>query len=828
LAQYDVNLREYWRVLKKRKFVVILICISLGFFSTFFAILKAPRALYSTVCIIEIKKVPALEGLYTNTQSWSDSDDIETQMTVIKSYAVLQKVAEKMGLIPRGVSQGDRPLRNSDVVTIENLQAKVEVRRERYSSILYIKVTDSSPASAKQMADTIASAYRELHAEQQVKRSAEALKYIEAQLKDLRGKLRESEEEFNKFNKDNELVSIDFQSEKLLTRTQEIHAEIRKLAEEKREIQHLLQRLNAFISNPNSSDIDFYSAKANSRYQTISETFIALLLKRETLLKEYTSKHPEVIAISLGIAENAKKMALTLQQQIKGVDQTESELSEELESINTNTKKLLDKKLEYNRLKRKVELYTDMIALLERKNQEALIKRAERPEEVNIVKPPLLPKEPINPPHTAMNGALGVLIGLVFGLVVAFVVETFDTSLGAIEDVEQTLGTQVLGIIPETDIKGVQESLKERLADGVTPHARRQVVNLISHFLPQSMMAESFRALRTNIDFKDTEKRLRTILITSTSPQEGKTLVATNLALIMAQAEKKTLLIGSDLRKPSIGRIFGLKAAPGLTDILLGSCEWRDTITTVADLLIGEMTFEEVILTPRMDNLHLIPSGSIPANPAELIESAYLVRFIEEARNEYDNLIFDAPPILSAADPVILAKKVDGVLLVYRIGAVSRRLLRRACSQLEQVKSHPLGVIINGMRPEVSPDFEDYKHYRYYYACDVEEKEKGGKEKRDRGVPEISATGLLKKGIDRVRRLLARQKQSGVRMLLFLGAIGLLGAGIYWHNSGSSSSERKDRSRHKAAPVHKVPARPGSDVNQPIQKKPELPVPAQK
>jgi succinoglycan biosynthesis transport protein ExoP len=796
LAQYDINLREYWRILKKRKFVVILITIALGIFSTIFAILQAPRPLYTTVCIIEIKKAPAFESLYPQKQTWSDSDEIETQMTVIKSYAVFQKVAEKMGLIPRGVSQGDRQLRNSDILIIENLQAKVEVKRERYSSILHIKVTDSSPAAAKQLADTIASTYRDLHAEQQVKRTAEALKYIAEQLNDVRGKLRESEEEFNKFSKDNELVSIDFQGEKLLARIQEIHSEITKLTEEKREIQQLLQRVNDFIAHPTSSDIDFYSAKASSRYQSINETFVGLVLKRETLLKEYTSKHPEVIAISQEIAENASKMALTLQQQIKGIQQTESELKEELESINAKTKVLLDKKLEYNRLKRKVELYTDMIVLLERKNQEALIKRAERPEEVNIVKPALMPREPINPPHTATNGALGVVIGLVFGLLVAFVVETFDTSLGAIEDVEQTLGTQVLGVIPQVDPENVRESLKKLFPGGPKLHSQKEAVNLVSHFVPNSMMAENFRAIRTNIDFKDVEKRLKTLIITSSSPLEGKSLIATNLAIVMAQAGRKTLLIGSDLRKPTVAKIFGVESTPGLTEILLGNSHWRDTLRTVTDLVMGHMTLDEVTMTPGLDKLHFITSGSIPANPAEIVDSVRFVDFVEEAKREYDLIIFDTPPILSAADAVIIGTKVDGVLLVYRIGAVSRMLLRRAVNQVRQVKGNIMGVILNGMRAEVSPDFQDYKHYKYYHAYGQEGESRGDRKRKvfswldlisrsPKGIEEIQAypeTKALQK---------EQRKQSSIlRLSLVVAAVALLGAGFLYGNGAIDSTKR--------------------------------------
>jgi succinoglycan biosynthesis transport protein ExoP len=805
LVQYDINLREYWRILKKRKFTVALITVSLGFFTTFFAILRAPALLYKTNCIVEIQKAPVIEGAYEKTMSWADSDDIETQMTVIKSYEVFQKVAERIGLIRRGEVQGDKQLKSSVIRIIEDLQSKIEVTRQKYSSILEINVTDSSPAFAQRLANTVALTYREFHAEQQTKRANDALKYIEEQQKEVREKLREAEEDFNKYSKDNELISIDLQSEKLLARSQEIQSENRKLDDEKAEVEELLRRLNAFIANPSSPERDFYSAKANSRYQSANDTLVALLLKRDTFLKEYTSKHPEVVAISHEITETANKMALILQQQIKSIDSKRLDLSKEAESIENKTKVLLDKNLEYNRLKRKVGLYTDMIALLERKNQEAMIRRSEKPEVVNIVKPALLPTGPINPPYRAMDGAIGVLIGLIVGLVVAFIVETFDTSLGAIADVEQTLGTHVIGVIPQTDLGHIEDDLSEKFTSQPTPHARRRAVNLVCHYATKSMAAESFRALRANIDFKNGEKKLITMLITSASPQEGKTLVATNLALAMAQAGKKTLLIGSDLRKPSLGKIFGVESTPGLTDILLGNYHWHDTVRTIVDLALGDMSFEEIVTSPHLDNLHLITSGSIPDDPSEFIGSERLDNFIAEAKKEYEVILFDAPPILSAADAVIIGTKVDGVLLVYRLGTVPRGLLRRACSQLEQVKSHIVGVILNGMRPEVSPDFEDYKHYKYYHSYGEEGKPALHREKKPLfsfmtpvGKPSRGVRKILKPERTKAQQIEKQKHRGSLIMSLILVAAAFLGFGHLYRNGvidpfGISATEKPNK-----------------------------------
>ncbi|UCF56211.1 MAG: AAA family ATPase, partial [Deltaproteobacteria bacterium] len=422
-------------------------------------------------------------------------------------------------------------------------------------------------------------------------------------------------------------------------------------------------------------------------------------------------------------------MSILLQLQISGIEKKQIDLRKELEKVDKKTKDLMDKKLEFNRLKRRVESYNDMTALLERKNQEALIRQAEKPDEVTIVKPALLPTHPINPPKTVATGTMGVIIGLVLGIVIGLIVETFDTSLGAIEDVEETLGTQVLGIIPQADAKDIREGLKEKCPEGINESTEKQLVYLVSHFVPKSMMAESFRALRTNVQFKDAEKKIQTIGVASTSPEEGKTLVAINLALTMAQAGMKVLLVGSDLRKPAIDRVFGVEMTPGLTDVLMGNYPWRDTVKTVTDIIMGQMSPDEVMMTPGLDNLHIITSGPIPPNPAELVESGRLTDFIEEAKKDYDMIVFDSTPILSTADAAILGAKVDGVLLVYRVGTVSRGLLRRSTAQLEQVQCNLMGVVLNGMRPDVSPDFQDYKYYSYYYSYGEQEKKRKRRER---------------------------------------------------------------------------------------------------
>ena len=771
MAQYDINLREYWRILKKRKFIVFFVGIVLGVFSTAFAVLKAPTPIYTSVCSIKFEKETTVEGLYAKTITWSGGDDIETQISVIKSFPIFDKVAQRLGVIPKTTLPADSPAKGSVARVVDNLQSKVEVTRQGMTNILNIQVKDTEPAFAQKLANTVAATYKDLHSEVQMKRTLEAIRYIEDQLVQVRQRLREAEEEFNRFTQNNQLLSIDIQSEKLLARSQDVQNGIRKVVENKGELQSMVARLDKFIANP-SGQGNFYSAKATAQYQSANDSLTELQLRRETLLKDFTPLHPEVVDVGRKILEGARKMRLLLLSQIGDLEKQEGDARSELQELDSKSSALMEKKLEYDRLKRKVELYNDMTTLLERKNQEALIKKAEKPEEVTVVRPALFPAEPINPPRTATTGAMGLIIGLVLGLIAAFIVETFDTSIGAIEDVEETLKTRVLGVIPQADAKEVHESFKEKLPEAMNGLSPVQMVNMVAHYAAKSMMAESFRGLRTNLQFKDTANEIKTIAVTSASPQEGKTIVSVNLAIAMAQAGMKTLLIGSDMRKPMIARIFGVEQTPGLSEILLGNCPWRDAVQTVTDMIVGKMSLDEVLLTPGLDNLHLIVAGSIPPNPAELVESKRLKEFMEEAKSEYDLILFDSPPILSTADAAILSSKTDGVLLVYRLGTVSRGLLKRSTAQLEQVNCRILGVILNGMKPEVSPDFHNFKYYKYYSSYGEEGKKEGQLKKglpffRENG---ISSWGRAKKGRKSKRSVLTFSL-AGVGLILLAGAL---------------------------------------------------------
>jgi len=785
LTQYDLNLREYWRVLKKRKFIVIVTALILGVFSTFSAIIQAPDPRYTSTCSIKFEKETTLEGLYARTLSWSDGDDIDNQLGIITGYPVLTEVAENMSLIPKTGSSDGYDIN----AIVDGLKSKVYVEREDFTNIINISVTDKNPVFARKMANDVAETYSRLHSEQQGKRTKDAVKYIDGELKTFTQKLKKAEEEFNRFGQTNQLISIDLQSENLLLRVKEINDQIRKNNEAKSELIILLSRMKIFLKAPSSSESDtnFYSTEGTAQYQATNNKLVELLLKRDTLLEDFTEKHPEVESVRQKIVENAKKMVLLVNQQLDTIEQKKKDLNKELKDLDYLTNNLMEKKLEYERLKREVDSIRNRTVLLENKNQEALIRQAEKPQEVKIWRRASLSNLPINPPRVSATGIIGTIIGIVLGLIVAFLIETFDTSLGAIEDVEETIGAKVLGVIPFTDEKDVLASIKNAHAKEPDEHNLKKYINLVSHFAPKIMISESFRALRTNIQFAGEAEKVKTISITSTAPQEGKSMASVNLAISMAQAGLKTLLVGADLRKPMLAKIFGLEGSPGLTDILLGSYPWKDTVKTVTDIIMGRMSMDDVIMTPGLDNLSIITSGAIPPNPAELIDSKRLEEFIEEAEKEYDIAIFDSTPVLSTSDAAILGTKMDGVLIVYRVGAVSKGLLKRTSTQLEQVKCNIMGVVLNGMKPDISPDFPSYKYYQYYsyYGEDkkvLKEKSKGIFSFLFRG-KERTEENDLPSGQD-IPDTVVKKKKTGSFLKYFIAgaAFIVIAIGLLWQN----------------------------------------------
>ncbi len=713
MAQYELNLRDYFRVLRKRKLIVIFAAISLGFFSFLFATLQKPIPLYRAVSSVKVEKSHTKAGLYLDA-SYEQSINLDTQTAIIRSIPIMEFVAKRLGLIDEQLTPQEIRKNAQYINRVLGIKNQIGTSIEGYTNIINIEAIDKDPKFAQDLANTIAEVYKEQNALEKNKRLIESKKYIEHQLVVVGDRLKTAQENLRTFREKNRLVTIESQTSEILRSLNDSEKEYINTRREKNEIVALFDELGRQKEVPKEKVEGFYAEKVGTIFSSLNTKLVDLYTQRNLMLMDYNKNHPEILRMDAQIDKVIGNMQNHLNDQVKRLSEKENFLAGQIEKTKEKFNALPSLGFELEKIEHELKINKDLHAKLKEKYQETQISEAEREDEVSIVRPALIPRAPINPPTTVRTAAIGTLVGFILGLVIAFVFETIDTSIGTIEDVEELLGVPVLGIVPFIRPEEIEETLIAKTGIEIEGEMPERYSRLITHFSPKSTIAESFRTMRTSLKFMCLEKGVKTILFSSSSPGEGKSTTSVNLAIVFAQIGNKTLLVDADLRKPVVARIFGIDREPGLSDVILGNYEWKELVRTVTDLMMGKMSMEEIMLTPGFDNLNIITCGSIPSNPSEILNSQRMTEFIHQVKDAYDVIIIDTAPILMTTDAAILGSKVDGVVLTYRVGQVARGALKRAKVQMDHIKANMLGVVLNGLKPEVSADYQMYGYARYY------------------------------------------------------------------------------------------------------------------
>jgi len=438
--------------------------------------------------------------------------------------------------------------------------------------------------------------------------------------------------------------------------------------------------------------------------EPIQNRLMELEFNLAELLQKYTEKHPRVI-----------------------------QLREQIKDLENQLKDFSGQDLEYARLNREVEVNQKLYSMLKEKLEEARISEAQKVSDVSMVDP-AAPGEPVSG-NKNMGMLAGGVLGLILGIALAFVLETLDTSIGTIEDVENVVKLSVLGVVPPIESEfGSKRTIFSRIRERIMPTPKTEeeekFSRLVSHYKPQSSIAEAYRNIHTNLKIDSFRKA---ILVTSSGPQEGKSSVVCNLGIVMAQAGLRVVLVSADLRRPVLVKTFGIGKEPGLTEFITGAATLDESLKSITDIMLGEIKFEEILKTPGIENIWIMPSGRFTANPVELLESKKIPMLVEELKNRFDVVIFDAPPVLPVTDSSILAPLVDATVIVYEIGRTSREALIRTKIQIESTGAKISGVILNHTKLETEAVTSyPYSKYKYY---SVE------KEGRVRGVKGIGKKG---------------------------------------------------------------------------------------
>ncbi len=625
MPKYELNARDYLRILRKRRIIVIATFIAVLIGTVIY--LSTQPVIYEASTTIRIEERKTVAGLLTEWVLYSPADVMESETKLIKGYEIMKRAAMRLGMINE---RSDIDKINS---AVSELQGSISSEQIGGTSMIRIMATSDTAQRAMDIANIVAEVYTQENLLGKAKQVKNARQFIEEQLTGLENRMHTSEDKI-----------------RVLSDTT---ADVR-MAEP------IEKKLN---------DLQFDLAEASQRY---------------------TDKHPRVI-----------------------------QLKEQIDEIERQIRGFSGKEIEYARLLRETDVNKKLYAMLREKLEEARITEAQKVSDISVVDPAVLPGAPIST-NKRLALIVGAMMGIVLGASLAFVVETLDTSISTIEDVESMIKLRVLGMVPplgkeSKKKKGAMEQIREKLFPSHSIRDNEDPIYLIAHFEPTSVAAEAFRNIHTNLRLDPTQK---TILITSSGPHEGKSSIASNLAVVMAQSGLKTLLISADLRRPSLDKVFGIKRDPGLNELITGAASLKEVLNDIVDIMVGEMNFDDIRKTPGLDNITIIPSGRLSYNPAEVLKSKEIKPLVEKLKSRYDIIIFDAPPVLPVTDASLLAPGMDCVMLVYEIGRTSREALLRTKIQLESVGAKITGVVLNHTQPETEAIMSyPYHKYKYGYAA---------------------------------------------------------------------------------------------------------------
>lgn len=427
------------------------------------------------------------------------------------------------------------------------------------------------------------------------------------------------------------------------------------------------EALNAYIQSNKIVTLPDIEKKTQGLLESLKQEKSRLETALADGIKRYKEKHPKIISLHAQLNDVEKK----------------------IEQETGNLLDLNEKMVQYNLLKKEVEsnqeIYTNM---LNRTKETGLAEKIEvsRISIIDYAKPPLHPFRP-NKKRTMQTA---VILSLLGSLGLAFLLEYLDSTIRTAEDVSTYLNLPFLGYIPSVNNKEAGTESEKAL---------------ICWNMSQSTIIESYRSVRTSILFATPEdRRLNTILITSSLPQEGKSFVSSNLSAIFCQLNERVILLDMDMRRPKLHRTIKIEQKPGLSDFLTGNID-----------------LSKIIKTTSLNALSIIPAGTIPPNPSELLSSKKINTLLEDLKGKFDRIIIDSPPVLSVPDTLLLGKIVDGIVLVIKGASTRLDAISGVKKKILDAKGKIIGVVVNNLNPERE---DKYYYYHYYYG------EEGGRGKK--------------------------------------------------------------------------------------------------
>ncbi|MBK9332855.1 MAG: polysaccharide biosynthesis tyrosine autokinase [Ignavibacteria bacterium] len=718
------NFKIYLNILRMNLIpmaIITLLCILLTIAYVMYA-----KDIYKSTATIKINRPQGSvlsSSLIPEFQDFITDRYISNEIEVLKSYKIREMVAEN--LIDTFKIDEDKKKfyyilnhgENEDVTALISVASLADilsliVKIDQKRGLDVVDIIVESPAKYEAM--LIANLYSKVY-------QSFSLDLSREELTSLTGYLREEKEnkfkdlaiaegELEDYQKNGGLILLDAQVKNVVENISILEAQQNAARIELNSKREEYNSLKTEIERMDPTLVNFLQAKVDELYLTEIQSKIAELesqrdveasipnderLKERTLaeynrkiapLRETLDEKIDVMRNSLfaSTPEERRNVAQRLLEAGVGVQSLNSKvntLSNMLSKYEVQFSKLPTQSIEYAKLERNRKATEKLYLILEEKYQEAKINERIKLGTVLVIAPGVIASKP-SKPNRMLIIFMGTLFGIGLSVAFAFARNYFDHTIKSPDEIENR-GISVLSWIPAID------ELKNKSYQSEFIVANK----------PKSPPSEAFKALRTRIQYSKLEETpLKTILLTSSVPSEGKTTISINLAGSLAQMEKKVLLLDCDLRKPRVHNVFEIDRFPGLSDYLFSNA-----------------TLEEITRQTKLENLDVITSGTIPPNPSELLASKQMKDFLEKMKLKYDFIVIDSPPYISVTDAEILFRIADGTILVLKAGSTPSDAFYRTSEKLTSLDPHNfLGVVFNNFSFKSAYGY--YYNYYYYYT----------------------------------------------------------------------------------------------------------------
>lgn len=563
--------------------------------------------------------------------------------------------------------------------------SRLTVTPVRNSRLVDVKVQAKDPELAARLVNALAQNYMDQNLETKVGTSKQASDWLAEQLEEQRKKVEASEVALQRYRERNDALSLDEPNNIVLQKLTDLNSAVTRAKTQRIEREAVYRAAASAGSNP--AVLDSVPAIMSSTYVQALRTDLSELQQQRLQLSERLGeRHPEMVKLNsaLGLAEarlkdEVQKVVLSLESEYKSALAQEQSLVGALDTQKNEALALNRKGIDYGALQREATSNRQIFETLLQRARETGISGEMKSNNIQIVDAADVPQTPVWP-RKGRNMLFGLLGGLALAVTLAFFTDYLDNRIKSPEELRHHLGLPFLGLIPSVPAKYQQ---------GVSP--------LLTTSVP-AKFSEAVRALRTNVLLSAGEDGPRSLMVTSTGPKEGKTVLSCNLAIALAQAGQRVLLVDADLRRPRVHQLFDVPQDPGLSNLLVGSAGAGDTFRQTS-----------------VEGLWLLPAGTTPTNPADLLGSPRFRHALQTTMQHFHWVIIDSPPVLAVTDASVIAHLASGVLFVVGADRTSRHAAQAALEQLEAARAPLIGGILNSVDLERNP-YYFAKYYRAEYG----------------------------------------------------------------------------------------------------------------